>query len=547
MDEDAHRRTLPAPPLDSDATYIPVRPGAGAAPSPDPRSTLARLDPRGGSTLPAAGPPRALTEQPWAPYQVLGELGRGGMGLVYRARQKELGREVALKQVISERPELHQKFLLEARLTGQLEHPNIVPVYDLLRGVEGEVALAMKLVHGREWSAILRPAAGEAPRDLDFHLGVLLSVSNAVGFAHSRGVTHNDLKPANVMVGEFGEVLLMDWGIAYDVRELPEPPLAAPHRSTMDGASGTPVYMAPELAMGDGSRLGPWTDVYLLGAILFEIVTGAPPHTGEDVGQVIRAAVLSEPKPFPPGAPRGLEAICHKAMARDPDHRYPDVKSLQATLEKKSMRAPFTGRVGIRTVNLGQFLDRGNPIVTLQALDPIHVDFWLPQQRVPEIKVGYTVRLAIDARPGVVFEGKVAAISPEIDATSRTVRVEATLANADEQLSPGMFVNVSVVAPEKTGVVAIPAMAIYYQPYGDTVFVAKETKDAKSGQTVKIAEQRFVKVGESHGDFVNILSGVKPGEEVVTTGAFKLSNGRKLFIDNSLAPKAELAPKPANT
>ena len=224
-----------------------------------------------------------------------------------------------------------------------------------------------------------------------------------------------------------------------------------------------------------------------------------------------------------------------------------DVKSLQATLEKKSMRAPFTGRVGIRTVNLGQFLDRGNPIVTLQALDPIHVDFWLPQQRVPEIKVGYTVRLAIDARPGVVFEGKVAAISPEIDATSRTVRVEATLANADEQLSPGMFVNVSVVAPEKTGVVAIPAMAIYYQPYGDTVFVAKESKDAKSGQTVKIAEQRFVKVGESHGDFVNILSGVKPGEEVVTTGAFKLSNGRKLFIDNSLAPKAELAPKPANT
>lgn len=224
-----------------------------------------------------------------------------------------------------------------------------------------------------------------------------------------------------------------------------------------------------------------------------------------------------------------------------------DVKSLQAVLEKKTMRAPFTGRVGIRTVNLGQFLDRGNPIVTLQALDPIHVDFWLPQQRVSEIKPGYTVRLAIDARPGVVFEGKVAAISPEVDATSRTVRVEATLANPDEQLSPGMFVNVSVVAPEKSAVVAVPAMAIYYQPYGDTVFVAKETKDAKSGQTVKIAEQRFVKVGESKGDFVNILSGVKPGEEVVTTGAFKLSNGRKLFIDNSLAPKAELAPKPANT
>ncbi|MBI3884223.1 MAG: efflux RND transporter periplasmic adaptor subunit [Opitutae bacterium] len=224
-----------------------------------------------------------------------------------------------------------------------------------------------------------------------------------------------------------------------------------------------------------------------------------------------------------------------------------DVKSLQAVLDKKTMRAPFSGRVGIRMINLGQFLDRGNPIVTLQALDPIHVDFWLPQQRVAEIKAGYTARITTDARPGVVFAGKVTAISPEVDAASRTVHVEATLANADEALSPGMFVDVAVVAPEKTGVVAVPAMAIYYQPYGDTVFVAKETKDAKSGQTEKIAEQRFVKVGESHGDFVNILSGVKPGEEIVTTGAFKLSNGRRLFIDNSLAPKAELAPKPANT
>ena len=224
-----------------------------------------------------------------------------------------------------------------------------------------------------------------------------------------------------------------------------------------------------------------------------------------------------------------------------------DVTSLRAVLEKKTMRAPFAGRVGIRQINLGQFLDRGNPIVTLQALDPIHVDFWLPQQRVSEIQAGYAVHLTLDARPGVVFEGKVAAISPEVDATSRTVRVEATLANADEQLSPGMFVNVAVVAPEKTQVVAVPAMAIYYQPYGDTVFVAKEIKDEKSGRTVKVAEQRVVKIGESKGDFVHILSGVKAGEEVVTTGAFKLTNGRKLFIDNSLAPKAELAPKPANT
>ena len=224
-----------------------------------------------------------------------------------------------------------------------------------------------------------------------------------------------------------------------------------------------------------------------------------------------------------------------------------DVNSLRAILEKKTMRAPFSGRVGIRQVNLGQYLDRGNPIVTLQALDPIHADFSLPQQRVSEVTVGYVTRVKIDARPGLTYEGRITAISPEVDITTRTVRVEATLANSDEQLSPGMFVDVQIVAAEKSHVIAVPSMAIYYQPYGDTVFVAKEVKDAKSGQMVKIAEQRFIKVGEARGDFVDIISGVQLGEEVVTTGAFKLSNGRKLFVDNSLAPHAELAPKPKNT
>ncbi len=224
-----------------------------------------------------------------------------------------------------------------------------------------------------------------------------------------------------------------------------------------------------------------------------------------------------------------------------------DVNSIKAILEKKTMRAPFAGRVGIRLVNLGQFLDRGNPIVTLQALDPIHVDFSLPQQRVADLKVGYAAHVTLDARPGVAFEGLVTAISPEIDPTTRTLRVEATLANAAEQLSPGMFVNVRVVSPEKTHVIAIPSTAIYYQPYGDTVFVAKEVKDEASGQITKRAEQRFVKLGETQGDFVNVLSGVQAGEEVVTSGVFKLNKGTLLIIDNSLAPKADLNPKPTNT
>ncbi len=224
-----------------------------------------------------------------------------------------------------------------------------------------------------------------------------------------------------------------------------------------------------------------------------------------------------------------------------------DARSLEATIAKKAMRAPFTGRTGIRLVSLGQFLDRGNPIVTLQALDPIHADFSLPQQRVAEIKAGYDVRVTLDAKPGRVFTGKITAISPEIDSTTRTARVESTLSNADEELTPGMFVNVEVIAPGKTAVVAIPSTAVYYQAFGDTVFVVKDVRDEKTGQVAKRAEQRFVKLGEARGDFVRVLSGVKAGEEVVTSGVFKLSNGTKLFVDNSLAPKPELAPKPKNS
>ncbi len=252
---------------------------------------------------------------------------------------------------------------------------------------------------------------------------------------------------------------------------------------------------------------------------------------------------------------RAQELLGRNAMAKsdfdNADGTYKqavaDVNSLRATLDKKTMRAPFTGRVGIRLISLGQFLDRGNPIVTLQALDPIHADFSLPQQRVADLKVGYAVRVSLDARPGVVFAGQVTAISPEIDTASRTLRVEATLDNAEELLSPGMFVDVQVVSPEKTHVIAIPSTAVYYQAYGDTIFVAKEFKDEKTGQTVKRAEQRFVRIGEARGDYVSILSGVQPGEEVVTSGVFKLSNGTMLIVDNSLAPKVSLTPKPVNS
>jgi membrane fusion protein, multidrug efflux system len=235
----------------------------------------------------------------------------------------------------------------------------------------------------------------------------------------------------------------------------------------------------------------------------------------------------------------GSEATLQQAIA--------DVESIKATIDKKTMRAPFTGRTGIRRVNLGQFVDRGAPIVTLQSLDPIHADFALPQQRLGDVQAGQVVRLTTDARPGTVFEGRVTAISPEVDASTRTVRVQATLANADEKLSPGMFVTVEVVAQQKNRVVVIPSTAVYYQPFGDSIFVIKDVTDEKTGQTVRRAEQRFVRLGEARGDFVAVNQGLQPGEEVVTTGVFKLQNGSSVAVDNTHAPKAELAPRPSNS
>jgi len=279
----------------------------------------------------AGGAPRG---DGFAHYEVCEEIGKGGMATVYRARQVRLGREVAIKRNDAGKAMTREKFLAEARVTGLLDHPGVVPVYDLLVADGGDIALAMKLIRGRSWKEILHPPSGEEPRDLDFHLGVLGGVANAVAFAHSRNITHNDLKPANVMVGEFGEVLVVDWGMALDVRPEPSQDAVAPHRSLLHAPSGTPAYWAPELARGAGRDVGPHTDVYLLGAILYEIVSGQPPHRGGSLFTAIAAAVKEEPPPFDAGAPPGLEEICRKAMAKAPADRYPSVAAFQEALRE---------------------------------------------------------------------------------------------------------------------------------------------------------------------------------------------------------------------
>ena len=220
------------------------------------------------------------------------------------------------------------------------------------------------------------------------------------------------------------------------------------------------------------------------------------------------------------------------------------VDNIRAIIAKKTIRAPFAGRLGIRLVNLGQTLNEGDEIVSLQSLDPIFVNFLLPQQEVSQIQLGFRVQVTTDALPGQTIEGKVTAINPQVDSSTRNIRVQATVANSQEHLRPGMFVKVALVLPVQDKVLAIPATAVLYAPYGDSVFVVEEEKSEKNGQHGKIVRQQFVRLGEKRGDFVSVVSGLKEGETVVSTGAFKLRSGQAVVVDNTLAPEFKLTPKP---
>ncbi len=220
--------------------------------------------------------------------------------------------------------------------------------------------------------------------------------------------------------------------------------------------------------------------------------------------------------------------------------------AIRAVIAKKTIRAPFAGRLGIRLINLGQILKEGDAIATLQTLDPIYVNFSLPQQNLAVVKAGAALRLRTDAAPGQVFEGKITAVNPDVDVATRNFRAQATLANPDEKLRPGMFANVEVVLAPTANVLAIPATSILYAPFGDSVFIVEDGKDP-AGKPAKVLRQQFVRLGESRGDFVIVEDGVKPNETVVTSGVFKLRTGMPVVIDNKLAPDAKLAPKPNDT
>src|SRR5262245_60726158 len=219
------------------------------------------------------------------------------------------------------------------------------------------------------------------------------------------------------------------------------------------------------------------------------------------------------------------------------------VGDIRATIERKQIRAPFAGILGIRQVNLGQYLNDGAAVVPLQSLDPIYVNFSVPQQEVAQLQAGREVRVRAESEKSIEASGKITAVDSIVDTATRNVQVQATFANPKGSLRPGMFVKAEVVLGGGARVTSLPASAISYAPYGDSVYVVADLKDPK-GESYRGVRQQFVKLGGSRGDQVAVLSGVSPGEEVVTSGTFKLRSGAAVKVNNQVQHSNNAAPKP---
>jgi membrane fusion protein (multidrug efflux system) len=224
------------------------------------------------------------------------------------------------------------------------------------------------------------------------------------------------------------------------------------------------------------------------------------------------------------------------------------VANIQATIAKKTIRAPFDGRVAMKQVERGQVVSPGTPLATLQSVDPIYAEFSLPQQALADLKMGQVASLRVDSFPGKTWQGAISTVNSEVDSTTRNIRVRATFPNKEGILRPGLFANVEVNASDRRQVLTIPATAVVYAPYGDTVFVLDSAKDESNGSqpAALVAQPRFVRLGERRGDLVAVVSGLKAGEVVVSNGAFKLRKGAHVVVNNSLAPPVELDPKPTD-
>lgn len=223
-----------------------------------------------------------------------------------------------------------------------------------------------------------------------------------------------------------------------------------------------------------------------------------------------------------------------------------EVQALEAIIARKKIIAPFPGRTGIRLVNVGQYVQSGTPIVPLYDLKQLYLDFFVPQRLISEIAEGQKVRLAVDAFPDRVFDATVSAVNPQIDPVTRNIAIRATLVNENEVLRPGMFAKVTLILPHVTEVITLPGTSISFAPYGDSVYVIEKMKDPQ-GNEYQGARQQIVQIGSHRGELVSILSGITAGQEIVSSGIFKIRPGAPVVVDNSIVPGSNPAPKPADT
>ena len=266
--------------------------------------------------------------------KIVERLGRGGTAEVFAASQHSIGRRVAVKKRRPDRDknETESALLQEAWITGRLQHPNIVPIYRLGRDNDDEPIIVMKEIEGVSWKELLddptkAPGRYEFEEPIDLHLDILTEVCDAIEYAHSRSIIHRDLKPENVMIGAFGEVYVLDWGLGVGLP--PDAPENLPRADKIREPAGTPVYMAPEMAEGDGRQLGPHTDIYLLGALLHEVLTGEAPHEADSLRQIMANAFLGEVPEYGEDVPPHLAEVCRRAMARPPEQRYESVEAFR--------------------------------------------------------------------------------------------------------------------------------------------------------------------------------------------------------------------------
>jgi membrane fusion protein, multidrug efflux system len=230
------------------------------------------------------------------------------------------------------------------------------------------------------------------------------------------------------------------------------------------------------------------------------------------------------------------------------DERQSDARvgEIRAAIERKTIRAPFSGVLGLRRVNLGQYLSGGDALVTLQSLNPIYVNFGVPQQTAGQMRIGRQVRIKMDDPAAAELTGRITALDSVVDEATRNIQVQATLANPAGKLRPGMFVRTEIEVGATASFVSLPASAISYAPFGDSVFVVTTLK-GQNGETYKGVRQQFVKLGAARGDRIAILSGVNAGDEVVTSGVFKLRNGAAVFVNNKVQPGNSVKPTPENS